>query len=164
MLEIRYFYWLLAAFLLYSGWRNAREGRWAQAGFWSLLAVTFGGGDWILAAHEAGNDLPVQLSGLALVAIALLATRMKREHIAEAPVEERRASAQRLGHRLFLPAVLIPLVTVLVAMLGSHVSIAGIPLAWILVGAVLLVGLVATGAPPADDDALFAAPEPSDGR
>jgi len=139
MLEIRYFYWLLAAFLLYSGWRNAREGRWAQAGFWSLLAVTFGGGDWILAAHEAGNDLPVQLSGVALVAIALLATRMKREHIAEAPVEARRASALRLGHRLFLPAVLIPLVTVLVAMLGSHVSIAGIPL--LGAGSATLIGL-----------------------
>ena len=95
MLEITYFYWLLGAFLLYAAWRNARQRRWAHAGFWALIAVTFGGGDRILAASEAGNRLPAQLAGVALIAIALLAVRMKREHIAEAPVEQRRASAAR---------------------------------------------------------------------
>lgn len=49
MLRIEHFYWLLAAFLLFSGWRNLRERRWAQAAFWSLLAVLFASGDTILA-------------------------------------------------------------------------------------------------------------------
>jgi uncharacterized membrane protein len=34
-------------------------------------------------------------------------------------------SAIRLGHRLFVPALLIPVVTLLVALFGSHLSIAG---------------------------------------
>ena len=139
MLDITLFYWLLGAFLLYAGWCNARQRRWVHAGFWTLLAVTFGGGDWILAAGEAGNDLPAQLAGAALIAIALLAVRMKREHIAEAPVEERRASASRLGHRLFLPALLIPLITVLVAMLGGYASFGGVPL--LGRGSATLIGL-----------------------
>ena len=139
MLEISYFYWLLGAFLLYAAWCNARQRRWAHAGFWALIAVTFGGGDWILAASEAGNDLPAQLAGLALIGIALLAVRMKREHIAEAPVEERRASAARLGHGLFVPALLIPLITVLVAMLGEYVAFGGISL--LGTGSATLIGL-----------------------
>ena len=139
MLEITYFYWLLGVFLLYAAWCNARQRRWAHAGFWALLAATFVGGDWILAASDTGNDVPAQLAGAALIAIALLAVRMKREHIAEAPVEERRASAARLGHRLFGPALLIPLVTVLVAMLGGYVSFGDFAL--LGAGSATLIGL-----------------------
>ena len=87
MLEITYFYWLLGAFLLYAAWCSARQRRWSHAAFWALIALTFGGGDWILAARDAGNPLPAQMAGAALIAIALLAVRMKREHIAEAPLE-----------------------------------------------------------------------------
>lgn len=54
-----------------------------------------------------------------MIVLALLATRMRREHIAEAPEAQRQASAQRLGHWLFVPALLIPLVTVLVALFGA---------------------------------------------
>jgi len=39
MLDLSLFYWLLAAFLLYAGWRNARERRWLHAGFWLVLAL-----------------------------------------------------------------------------------------------------------------------------
>ena len=139
MLEITYFYWLLGAFLLYAAWRNARQRRWAHAGFWGLIAVTFGGGDAILAASEAGNALPAQLSGVALIAIALLAMRMKRGHIEEAPLEQRRASAERLGHKLFMPALLIPLITVVVAMLGGYVAFGGVTL--LGAGSATLIGL-----------------------
>ena len=66
MLEITYFYWLLGVFLLYAAWCNARQRRWAHAGFWALLAATFGGGDWILAASDTGNDVPAQLAGAAI--------------------------------------------------------------------------------------------------
>ena len=139
MLDIAYFHWLLAAFLLYAAWRNARQRHWAQAGFWSLIGVMFGGGDWILAARAAGNDLPAQLAGAGVIALALLAVRMKREHIEEAPVEARRASAARLGHRLFIPALLIPLVTVLVALLGGFVEFGGFSL--LGEGSATLIGL-----------------------
>lgn len=143
MLDINVFYWLLGAFLLYSAWANARQRRWFHALFWALLAVMFGAGDVILAASAAGDPLPSQLAGAGVIAIALLAVRMRREHIAEAPLEERRASAARLGHRLFGPALLIPLVTVMVAMLGGYVAIGGRPL--LGAGSATLIGLSVAG-------------------
>ena len=122
MLEIAPFYWLLALLLAAAAWRNARERRFAQACFWAVLALLFAGGDWILAARKAGNALPAQLAGVGVIALALLSLRMRREHIAEAPREQRLASAQRLGHRLLWPALLIPLVTLLVVVFGPKLA------------------------------------------
>ena len=97
MLEIAPFYWLLALLLAAAAWRNARERRFVQACFWAVLALLFAGGDGILAARKAGNPLPAQLAGIGVVALAVLSPRMRRAHIAEAPREQRLASAQRLG-------------------------------------------------------------------
>ena len=121
MLRIEYFYWLLGAFLLYAGWRNARERRWAHAAFWMLLAALFGGGDAVLAAQKTGNALPAQIAGIAVIGPGVLAMRMRREPHDEAPEAARRASAARLGHRLFVPAVLIPLLTVSVVLADSFI-------------------------------------------
>lgn len=123
MLRIEHFYIVLAAFLLYAGWCNLRERRFAHAAFWSVLAVLFASGELILTASKAGDRLPAQAAGTAVIVLALLATRMRREHIAEAPEEQRRASAARLGHRLFVPALLIPLITVLVVLVGAKLRI-----------------------------------------
>ena len=122
MLSIEHFYLLLAAFVLYAGWRNLRERRFAHAAFWSVLAVLFAAGKPILDASKAGHVLPSQIAGGAVIALALLATRMRREHIAETPEAQRLASAERLGHRLFWPALLIPVATVLVVLFGEHVA------------------------------------------
>ena len=146
MLRIEHFYWVLAAFLLFAGWRNLREGRFAHALFWSLIAVLFASGEAVLAASKAGNRLPAQLAGVAVILLALLATRMRREHIAEAPEEQRRASAEHLGHRLFGPALLIPLVTVLIALLGAKLRIGATPLfaeGNITLPALALAGIIA---------------------
>ncbi len=146
MLRIEHFYWVLAAFLLFAGWRNLREGRFAHALFWSLIAVLFASGEAVLAASKAGNRLPAQLAGVAVILLALLATRMRREHIAEAPEEQRRASAERLGHLLFGPALLIPLVTVLIVLLGAKLRIGATPLfaeGNITLPALALAGIIA---------------------
>jgi len=139
MLDLALFYWLLAAFLFYAGWRNARERRWLHAGFWIVLALLFAGGDWILAARKDGDVLPAQLAGIGVIALALLAVGMRREHIEEAPLELRRASAQRLRHWLFVPALLIPLVTVLVVLFGPKIAVSGHPL--LGNGSATLIGL-----------------------
>lgn len=128
MLDIGLFYWVLAAFLLYAGWRNAHEKRWLHAAFWLVLALLFAGGDWILAARKAGDPVPAQLAGIGVIALALLAVGMRREHIEEASLQSRRMSAQRLGHWLFMPALLIPLVTVLVVMSGARIHFGAMPL------------------------------------
>ncbi|NUS39694.1 MAG: DUF979 domain-containing protein [Lysobacter sp.] len=139
MISIGYFYWLLAAFLLYSAWRNLRERRWAQAGFWCVLALLFAGGDHVLAARKAGDPLPAQLAGAGVIALAVLALCLRRVHVEEAPVQARIASATRLGHRLFGPALLIPLLTVVVVLIGPKLSIVGRPL--LGEGSATLIGL-----------------------
>ncbi|WP_246022779.1 5-oxoproline transporter, DUF979 family subunit [Cognatilysobacter terrigena] len=128
VLDIGMFYWLLAAFLAYAGWRNLRDRRWAHAAFWCVIALLFASGDHVLAARNAGDPLPAQLAGLGVVALAVLSLRMHRAHVDEAPASERAAAAQRLGHRLLGPALLIPLVTLVVVLLGPKLSIAARPL------------------------------------
>ena len=128
MLSIEHFYWVLAAFLAYAGWRNLRQRRYAHAAFWSLIGVLFAGGDAVLRASKAGDALPAQFAGGAVLVLALLATRMRREPLEEAPESERLASALRLGHRLFVPALLIPALTIIVVFVGPHLVIGGTPL------------------------------------
>ncbi|HEV7271138.1 DUF979 domain-containing protein [Pseudoxanthomonas sp.] len=128
MLSIEHFYWVLAAFLAYAGWRNLRQRRYAHAAFWSLIGVLFAGGDAVLRASKAGDALPAQLAGGAVLVLALLATRMRREPLDEAPASERLASALRLGQRLFLPALLIPALTITVVLAGPHLVVGDTPL------------------------------------
>ena len=120
MLRLDYAYWLLAAFFGLAAWINGRQARWIAAAFWTVLALLFVSGDAILAAAKSGHHLPAQIAGLGVLLLAALAPRMKREHLAERPEDERLASAARLGHRLFLPALVIPLVTVVVVMLKTY--------------------------------------------
>ena len=139
LLDVGSFYWLLGAFLLYAAWRNARERRWTHAGFWCVLALLIAGGDAVLAARKAGDPLPAQLAGIGVVALGVLAIRMRRAPHEEAPVVQRLASAQRLGHWLFLPALLIPLLTILVVLFGPKLAFAGRPL--LGEGSATLIGL-----------------------
>lgn len=126
MLHIEYAYWLIAAFLFYTAWRNARDRQLARATFWALLGLLFVGGDAVLAQQKAGNALPSQIAGGMVIALALLAPRLRRQaHPETASASARLASAIRLGHKLFVPALLIPLVTLLVALMGEHLSIGG---------------------------------------
>lgn len=126
MLRIEYAYWLIAAFLLYGGWRNLRDRHLWHAAFWTVLGLLFGAGDFILAQSAAGHALPAQVAGAGVIALALLAPRLKRQpHPENSSAEQRLQSAIRLGHKLFVPALLIPLVTLLVALLGAHLVIGG---------------------------------------
>jgi uncharacterized membrane protein len=126
MLRIEHAYWLIAAFLLYSGWRNLRDGHGWHAAFWTVLGLLFGAGDFILAQSAAGHALPAQVAGAGVIALALLAPRLKRmAHPESSSAEQRLQSAIRLGHKLLAPALLIPLVTLLVALFGAHVVIGG---------------------------------------
>ena len=125
MLRIEFAYWLLAAFLAAAAWINLRERRLAAAAFWAVLALLFGGGTGVLAADAAGNPLPARIAGVGVLLLALLAPRMRRVQVEEVSPEMRLSSAMRLGHRLFLPALLIPGVTVLVAVLGGYMVVDG---------------------------------------
>lgn len=126
MLRVEYAYWLIAAFLIYAALKNARERQPARAFFWLILGLLFATGDAVLAGQAAGHALPAQLAGGAVIVLALLAPRMRRKpHVENVGSARRAQSADRLGHKLFVPAMLIPLVTLLVALFGAHLVIAG---------------------------------------
>ena len=125
MLRIELAYWLTAAFLLVAGLLNLRERRWRTAAFWLLLALLFGGGDVVLKAKAAGIAWPSQWAGAAVLALALLAPAVGKHHPPMVPEAQREASARRLGHWLFAPALLIPLVTVLITVFGGYLYLGG---------------------------------------
>ncbi len=142
MLRIEYAYWLLAAFFFAAAWMNLRERRWAALAFWSVLALLFAGGDFALSANTAGDRRPAQLAGLCVIALAVLAPLMVRPALAERPLQQRLASALRLRHLLFLPALLIPAVTVVFALLDLASKKYAFSIAWLIGdGSTTLIGL-----------------------
>ena len=100
-------YWLIGALLASAAWHALRDAshprRFASASFWALLAVLF----------VAGDAMPRAAVGAALVAIAAIAGfgGVARGAVADEPAA-RASHAVRLGHRLFAPALAIPLATV----------------------------------------------------
>jgi len=119
MIRIEHVYIVVGLFLVVAAFANLRAGRRIPGLFWGVLALPFLFGDAILAAHEAGTEWPAQATGAAVVLLGLLAARSRLASPADddAAVRARRAEADRIGNRLFLPALAIPLVTVL--LLGS---------------------------------------------
>jgi len=124
MITLTYVYWLLGAYLAALAWRGWRDlgnpRRHTTALFWGLLS-------FLLFAAE---HLPPKLVGAIVVLLALLAgfggLRMGRYQ--QSSAEEKRSEAQRLGNRLFWPALLIPVVTLIGAMGLKRLSWNGTPL------------------------------------
>ncbi|HEX5353995.1 MAG TPA: DUF979 family protein [Rhodanobacteraceae bacterium] len=159
MLKIEHAYWLIALFLAGAAWLNLRQRRWSHAVFWGVLAALMAGGRFVLDASAAHHDLPAQLAGIGVISLAVLSPRMQRGNLVERETSAREVDARRLRHRLFGPAVLIPLVTLLVALFGGYLVIGGMhvfdPVQMTLIGlalacvVALVAALVVTHAKPA---------------
>lgn len=101
-------------------WRdrsNAR--RFNNTAFWGVYAITF----------LAGSRLPDLANGFLVIAMALVASirglgQGKKESTTR---EERDESARRWGNKLFVPALAIPLVTVVGTVLFKRITIYGTP-------------------------------------
>jgi len=130
MLRIEIGYWLAGAFLLVAAGMNLRERRWSMGLFWAILAIAFLAGDAILAALAAGSRWPAQAMGVGVVALGVLAASGgTRGAVHDASAHEhRRAEAQRLGNRLFLPALAIPLATLLIVLVAPWLHWQSTPL------------------------------------
>jgi uncharacterized membrane protein len=121
VITLEHIYWLtglMMAGVAIVNWRdrtNAR--RFNNTAFWGIYAITF----------LAGSHLPDLVSGFLVIAMVLVASirglgQGKRE---SATREQREASARRWGNKLFIPALAIPIVTVLGTLVFKGLRING---------------------------------------
>jgi len=129
VIKVEWFYWLIAAFFLTVGLLVLRDRSnphrvWSGV-FWSLLGLCFPYSSFVVA-----KTLPAWPLGLAVVAIACIAGFGLLGHGTQEKTtnpEERQALSERFGNKLFLPVLVIPVVTGLFATFGKDVRIAGHP-------------------------------------
>lgn len=124
IISIDYLYWLaglvlaITALMTFADRDHPR--RLSTGLFWALYALVF----------LIGDKLPPAIVGIGAVVMALVAGFGGVGHGKHGtlPEAERRASAKRLGNKLFIPALLIPLVTVIGTLLFKDVKVAGLAL------------------------------------
>ncbi|MGP0147915.1 DUF979 domain-containing protein [Pseudomonas oryzihabitans] len=124
ILSIQYLFWLAGAILALTAVMTLADRqhpkRWTSGLFWGLFSLVF----------LIGDRLPPAWVGAGVLLMAVLAGcgAVGSGHHASRPECETRASAGRLGNRLFIPALAIPVVTVIGSVLLKDVQIAGLPL------------------------------------
>jgi uncharacterized membrane protein len=129
VIKVEWFYWLIGAFFIAVGFSVARDRSndhrtWSGA-FWALLGLCFPYSSFVLA-----KTAPAWPLGIAVVVIAAIAGfgRLGQGHAEHTTTHaERRQLAVRFGNKLFIPVLVIPVVTALFATLGTKVSIGGRP-------------------------------------
>lgn len=124
MITLQWIYWLAGGYFGWVAWRGLLDTgnprRHTTALFWGLLALAF----------LVGERLPPVLMGAIVVMLAALAGLggLRRGRYAESSAEEQAAEAQRLGNRLFWPALLIPGVTLIIAVVLDDAGLLGVRL------------------------------------
>ena len=116
-----YFYVLLGVVLLLVALMALRDRhnprRYSSALFWALYA----------SIYLAGEQMPPVAAGVLMVAMALIAGfgGVTLGRYGSRTPDERRASARKLGHRLLIPALLIPFTTMIGSTLLKDVKVGG---------------------------------------
>lgn len=137
MITLAAIYPVAGLFLLAVGWQVLRDRanprRGSSALFWGLLAVAF----------LAGDRLDDETLGLLVLTLALIAGfgGLSASPPQEVDPQRRAERATRLGHRLFLPAVAISLLTLVGALGLRHIQIGGTPLLPAAQATVIALGL-----------------------
>lgn len=118
MISLPLIYLLAGLFVARIAWLSALDAsnprRALTAAFWGLLALSF----------LIGDRLPAVWMGGVVVALALLAGfgGVRAGRVEPASADRLAAAAARFGHRLFAPALVIPLVTVAVVLFGADIG------------------------------------------
>ncbi len=124
IISIQYLYWLAGVILAITSFMTltdrSNSKRWSTGLFWGLFAIAF----------LVGERIPPAAVGVGVLVMALIAGFGgvgfgKHE---EMPDKARRASAGRLGNKLFIPALAIPLVTVFGAMFLKDIRFGNVAL------------------------------------
>lgn len=160
MLTLDHVLYLTGAVIVGTALLDLIDRRWPQAAFWTIVAVPCLVGNQILAAARAGTKWPAQAMGAGVIALAVFAALSRPRPADDDPAQDaaREASAARLGDRLFLPVLAIPLI-VAALVLGARpagsplprlLEPAQLPLVALGVGAALalIAALVVTGSRP----------------
>ncbi len=129
MIRAEWFYWLCGLiFVVISGFvfvdrTNAK--RITSGLFWALLGVSF-----VLGTFVVNGSMPPWILGIVVIALAALAgTGQLGRGQAKGPSEaEQKTGADRFGGWLFVPALLIPVITVIFATAIKAIHVGGKPL------------------------------------
>lgn len=98
---------------------HLRGGSWRSGAFWGCFGILMAAGSW----------LPDIVSGaLVLLLAAITLIGLKPSPVATTDDATRQASAQRLGNRLFMPALIIPAVTLAGTFLLPFATVNSAPL------------------------------------
>ncbi|MCZ4058977.1 DUF979 domain-containing protein [Pantoea sp. LMR881] len=134
MFQQHYLMWLAGIILLMVAllsWRDKANPRRVTTGlFWALYGLVFLVGDWTTNLVMQFTDSPEGASrtlhiivGVVVVIMALIAgsggVKLGRYH--QRSSEEKQASAVRLRNKLFLPALAIPVITVVGVLAFNHI-------------------------------------------
>lgn len=123
MITLEHIYWLTGLMAAGVALVNARDAtnlrRLNNTAFWGIYAVTFLVGSYL-------SDLA---NGVLVIAMVLVASiRGLGQGAAKVSREEEAASAERWGNKLFIPALTIPVLTVLGTFVLKRIEIAGTPI------------------------------------
>jgi len=119
IISINYLYYLVGVILALTALMTLADKehpkRYSSAVFWGLYALVF----------LVGERLPPELVGIVVITMALLAGFGGVGIGKHRPLstQESKASAQRLGHKLFIPALSIPIVTMIGTVLMKNIKI-----------------------------------------
>jgi uncharacterized membrane protein len=119
MIGLDAIYLLAGAMFAAFAFAHLRDRSWRSAAFWGCFAILLAGGSW----------LPDLMSGvLVLVLAALAMIGLKPAPVATTDDATRAVSAERLGNRLFVPALVIPAITLAGTFLLPLATVNGPPL------------------------------------
>jgi uncharacterized membrane protein len=129
VINVEAVYWLIG--ILFIAWavlivRDANHPRrWGSSAFWGLLGLCFFYGTWVQAGTAPGWILGIAV----LVLVALAATGQLADGRAKTSTgPQREAFAARFGNKLFIPALALPVVTVVLVLLAPVLVIGKTPI------------------------------------
>ncbi|MEV6976209.1 DUF979 domain-containing protein [Kitasatospora sp. NPDC093806] len=125
MIKVEWLYWLVGAVFLTMAAQMAADRsnpkRFGSAAFWGLFGASFVYGTYV--ADKTAPAAPLGVAVLAMICLGGLGFTGRGTPRTTTP-EQRAASAARLGSRLFIPALTLPLVALICATLlkGVHIG------------------------------------------
>ncbi|KIZ15013.1 DUF979 domain-containing protein [Streptomyces natalensis] len=128
MIKAEWFYWLVGlSFLVMAAQMvtdRSNPKRFGTAGFWGLIGAGFIYSSWVVTGQAPAE--PLGAAVLVMAALAGFGCTGRGTPRTTTP-QQRAAGAARLGDRLFVPALTIPVVAMVCAVGVKHLSFGGEP-------------------------------------